>query len=285
MSRAPAGRTLRSCGLCGGREFRLWWPVNGYDIGACVACGLVQVMQEVTDAELDALYTRGYYEGETDRVYQNYLADPGTKGQQFGEQLDSLVSEFSLKPGALLEIGCAFGLFLDQARRRGWSVRGTEKSAHAGGRARRELGLDVDTSPDALATVPSGSQDVVVLWDVIEHLRYPLDMMVEARRTLRPGGILSLTTGDVESLGARLYGRRWYLIAPPHHLFYFDRRSMAKLLGKAGFAVRRMTNGGGHPLESAGRGPRLLQWIARHDRHIGWRFKSGPILEVAAVAV
>lgn len=242
-------------------------------------------MQDVTDAELDALYTRGYYEGENDRVYQNYLADPETKGRHFGEQFDSLVREFDLKPGAVLEIGCAFGLFLDQARRRGWTVRGTEKSAHAGGWARRELGLDVDTAPDALANVASGSQDLVVLWDVIEHLRHPLDVVTEARRVLRPGGILALTTGDVGSLGARLYGRRWFLIAPPHHLFYFERRSMTRLLDKAGFSIRRMSNGGGHPLECAGHGPRLLQWIARHDRLVGWRFHSGPILEVAAAAV
>jgi SAM-dependent methyltransferase len=239
----------------------------------------------VTDDELDALYSRGYYEGESERVYQNYLADPEAKGRYFGEQLDALVREFSLRPGTMLEIGCAFGLFLEQARRRGWVVRGTERSAFAGEWARRELGLDVDTSRDALANVPSGSQDVVVLWDVIEHLRYPLDMMVEARRILRPGGLLALTTGDVGSLGARLYGRRWFLITPPHHLFYFDRQSMPKLLDKAGFAVRRISNGGGHPLESAGHGPKLLQWIARHDRHVGWRLKSGPILEVAATAV
>jgi SAM-dependent methyltransferase len=217
---SDSGRALRACGLCGATDFRKWWSVNGFDIGACGPCGLVQVLQDVPDEELTALYARGYYEGESDKAYRDYLSDPETKGKHFGEQLDALTREYSLRPGALLEIGCAFGLFLDQARRRGWQVRGTERSQFSGEWARTHLHLDVDTSPDALTKVPSGSQDVVVLWDVVEHLRYPLDTVREARRVLRPGGLLALTTGDVKSLGARIYGRRWFLVAPPHHLFY-----------------------------------------------------------------
>ena len=259
MTKPDRRSPTRTCGLCGGTEYRRWWTVGDYDIGACSRCALVQVMQDVSDAEIDALYSRGYYEGENDLTYRNYLTDPDTKGRHFGEQLDALVRDFQLRPGTLLEVGCAFGLFLDQARKRGWQVRGTERSTFSGEWARRELGLDVDTTPDALAKIPAASQDLVVMWDVIEHLRHPLDVVRETRRVLRPGGVLALTTGDVRSLGARLYGKRWFLVAPPHHLFYFDHASMTKLLERAGFSVRRLTNGGGHPLECAGRGPSILE--------------------------
>jgi SAM-dependent methyltransferase len=228
------------------------------------------------------LYSRGYYEGENDRVYQNYLADPEAKGQDFGQRLDTLSREFDLRPGALLEVGSAFGLFLDQARRRGWTVRGTERSAHAANWARTELGLDNDASADALHRVPAESQDLVVMWDVIEHLKEPLEIAKAIHRVLRPGGHLALATGDIGSLGARLYGRRWFLIGPPYHLFYFDHQSIAELLKRTGFVTRRIRNEGGHFLENAGHGSRMLQWIAKHDRLIGWRFGSGPIMEVVA---
>jgi SAM-dependent methyltransferase len=265
--------------------YRRWWTIEGYDIGKCRSCGLVQVLQDVSDAELDALYSREYYEGGSEKAYRNYLADPATKAGHFGEQLDALMSDFRLAPAAMLEIGCAFGLFLNEARKRGWRVRGTERSAYSAEWARRELGLDVDTSPDALAHVPSASQDLVVMWDVIEHIRDPGRLVKEIRRVLKPGGLLALTTGDVGSLGARFYGKRWYLVAPPYHLFYFDRSSMRGLLDHGGFATRRIANSGGHPFESAGRGPRVLQWIARNDRYVGWRLKSGPIIDVVATAV
>src|SRR5688572_16536253 len=208
---------LRRCGLCAGADFRRWWRHDGYDIGRCAACGLVQVMNEVTDEELTALYSRGYYEGENDRVYRNYLANPDVKGREFGARLDQLTTEFGLRPGALLEIGCAFGLFLDQARRRGWSVRGTERSTHAAEWARANLGLDVDSAVDALEHIPSESQDLVVMWDVIEHVKEPLQVVSAVHRVLRSGGRFALATGDVGSIGARFYGRHWFLVAPPYH--------------------------------------------------------------------
>jgi 2-polyprenyl-3-methyl-5-hydroxy-6-metoxy-1,4-benzoquinol methylase len=281
MTSAPA-LAIRACGCCGGRTFRRWWTLDGYDIGACEACDLVQVLQDVPAETLTALYSRGYYEGATPRVYQDYLADPETKGRHFGERLDSLCQDFSLKPGNLLEVGAAFGLFLDQARRRNWSVRGTESSAHAANWGNTQLGLHIDSSPQALAHVESESQDLVVMWDVIEHLKEPLNFVREAHRVLRPGGHLALTTGDIGSSGARFYGRHWFLIAPPYHLFYFTQRSITRLLTDVGLTVQRIRNEGGHPLENAGHGPALLNWIARNDRYVGWRIGDGPVMEVVA---
>jgi 2-polyprenyl-3-methyl-5-hydroxy-6-metoxy-1,4-benzoquinol methylase len=280
---AADSRHRRRCGLCAGDQFRHWWTRDGYDIGACQRCGLVQVTEEVSDEELTALYGRGYYEGENDVVYANYLADPEAKGRYFGDRLDRLTREHDLRPGSLLEVGCAFGLFLDQARRRGWQVRGIERSAHAAEWARTSLHLDVDSSPDAIDHIPSDSQDLVVLLDVIEHLKDPLAVVQAAHRVLRPGGMLAVTTGNISSIGARVYGRRWFLIGPPYHLFYFDHGSITGLLERAGFAMRQIISDGGHPLENAGRGSRALNWIAKHDRYIGWRFNSGPTMEAVAV--
>ena len=271
----------RECGLCQQRQYRRGWRSSGYDIGRCETCGLMQVLQDVQDEELKLLYGRGYYHGENSIVYQDYLADPEVKGALFGEKLDAIAREFNLKPGACLEVGCAFGLFLNQARLRGWSVRGIERSSHAANWARVNFGIDVDSSLEAWDAIPSGSQDLVVMWDVIEHVKHPLTSVQHVRRVLRPGGLLVLSTGDVRSLGARVYGRRWFLIAPPYHLFYFDHDSIRRLLQTAGLAIRRIENHGAHPLDNGGRNS-IGRWLSRHDRYIGWRLRSGSIMEVVA---
>jgi SAM-dependent methyltransferase len=231
--------------LCGGRSFRHWWRVEGYDIGRCKDCGLVQVLQEVTVAQLQELYSSGYYNGDNDKVYRNYLADPAAKIAHFGRRFDRVCRENNLtKPGRLLEIGCAFGLGLVAARERGWTVCGAELSAHAAAWAREHYGLDVRSEPDALQHMPDASQDVVTMWDVMEHLQEPREMLREIRRILAPGGVLYFATCDVGSLGARLYGRHWYLIAPPYHLIYFDHESTRQMLEREGFMVRRICNDG-----------------------------------------
>lgn len=70
----------------------------------------------------------------------------------------------------------------------------------------RVVGFDVDRSALALAegrgietvwadveeplALEDGSFDVVVLGEVLEHLRFPAEVIAEARRVLRPGGLL-----------------------------------------------------------------------------------------------
>ena len=46
-----------------------------------------------------------------------------------------------------------------------------------------------------------------------------------------------ISTGDWESIIARVLKKHWRLITPPQHLFYFSRRTMTSLLEKIGFRV------------------------------------------------
>lgn len=53
------------------------------------------------------------------------------------------------------------------------------------------------------------SYDAVVALHVVEHLGCPEAFLREARRVLRPGGLLALATPNPRGIGARVMGRRW----------------------------------------------------------------------------
>ncbi len=88
------------------------------------------------------------------------------------------------------------------------------------------------------------SFDVITLWDVLEHLPDPQRVAAEIARCLRPGGRLALTTGDVESLAARLSGARWHLYTLPEHLFFYSRDSLRRLLEAHGLRLERVRAAG-----------------------------------------
>jgi O-methyltransferase involved in polyketide biosynthesis len=75
------------------------------------------------------------------------------------------------------------------------------------------------------------------MWDTIEHLRAPHAYVEKIAAHTEAGALVALTTGDIESLNARLRKDKWRLIHPPTHLHYFSRKSIAQLLDAHGFDV------------------------------------------------
>lgn len=217
-----------SCLVCGATA---WAPHLG-DLLRCTACGFVTAD---LSAPIDpaALYSEAYFRGEE---YLDYAADEAFIKRTLQPRLDAVLAR---QPGGrLLEIGSAYGFFLDLARRH-FDVVGFEVSAAAARHARERLGLDV--RGDFLAADPASigaPVDATVMLDVIEHLEHPDRVIARVAEVSRPGATLLITTGDIGSWVARRRGRRWRLIHPPTHLHYFSRPTLARLLGRHGFQVR-----------------------------------------------
>jgi SAM-dependent methyltransferase len=135
--------------------------------------------------------------------------------------------------GRLLEVGCAYGFFLQEAKSY-FDVTGIELAADAAAHA-RDAGLNVLTGvADEPTLAGLGSFDAIAMLDVIEHLPDPLEMMRLLARHLVPGGIIVITTGDFSSLVARLCGKHWRLMTPPQHLWFFTPDSLSRLARSAG---------------------------------------------------
>ncbi|HEX3371556.1 MAG TPA: methyltransferase domain-containing protein, partial [Candidatus Acidoferrales bacterium] len=96
-----------------------------------------------------------------------------------------------LKPkgSSVLEVGCGPGLMLEAFRRRGWQVSGTERNEAAAETARQTLGTN--TIATSLEDLPAHSRfDLIVLFQVLEHVDDPVSMLRECAKKLAPGGCL-----------------------------------------------------------------------------------------------
>ncbi|MGI8927780.1 MAG: class I SAM-dependent methyltransferase [Tepidiformaceae bacterium] len=225
------------CNLCGSGEATPYAEGLPHLV-RCSGCGLVRVAQLPGLDRLEQVYSADYFRNESSHVvgYADYEQDKSLILRTSHRRLARLEV---LRPrrGRLLDIGCAFGFFLQAANRRGWEVEGIDLSSHAVDYARRDLGDDaVRCGQLESAGYEPASFDLITLWDVVEHFTDPREKLAYCRELLRDDGLLVLSTPDAGSLAARLTGSHWmgFKLAE-EHLYYFSRKTMHAMLERAGF--------------------------------------------------
>jgi 2-polyprenyl-3-methyl-5-hydroxy-6-metoxy-1,4-benzoquinol methylase len=229
MGMVGAPETDESCPVCGVASPPLAFVKNGYPMHRCVSCELVYSSRPPAGDKLEALYSAEYFT-DGGAGYPDYIADERTHRHQARTYLKR-IAKLGATPGSLLDIGCAAGFFLDEARRVGWQVRGCELSAYAHAHASKKLGLDVVRAGflDPAFAPPPQSFDVITLFNVLEHIPNPTAVVDKMFSLLRPGGHLVVETWDPHSLLARALGSRWPTYAPPTVLYCFTKRTLAHL--------------------------------------------------------
>jgi 2-polyprenyl-3-methyl-5-hydroxy-6-metoxy-1,4-benzoquinol methylase len=226
------------CNLCGSTNRQPFCPENGRGLVKCDECGLVYVGVQPDSAELYALYGETYFHNDDSGTvgYANYIKDEANIRMTFAGRLNRL--ERFVKPGRLLDVGCATGFFLSVAAQHGWKVQGLDVSAFAVQYARDSFGFDVQHGSLTELTFPEKCYDLITMWDVIEHVPDPFAYIHQAAKLLSSGGVIALATPDVESLPAAFTGKRWvgYKLSE-EHIYYFSARTLKRMLDEAGFDV------------------------------------------------
>lgn len=141
-------------------------------------------------------------------------------------------------PASVFDYGCGSGRFLRFAQQLGMETFGVDASQNA---------IDVAQSTGLRCAVGSYENlplkdekfDVVRLNHVLEHLETPVEALVALGRHVAPGGRLIVTVPNTNSGVADLFGRDWYNLDAPRHLWDFSPHSLQLALARAGFAVEQ----------------------------------------------
>jgi dolichol-phosphate mannosyltransferase len=222
------------CPLCEDTSTLFFCKKNGYDIFKCKTCQLLFIYPLPKSIEV---YDESYFSGaEKGFGYINYDADKEPMIPIFNKYLD-ILNKIGMKKGKLLDIGAATGFFMNLAQKRGFDVVGVELSDFAAKKG-REKGLNVITGDLISQKFPSEQYDVVTIFDVIEHVPNPKELIIEVKRILKKGGVIVMNTPDAGSFWARVWGKNWQLIVPPEHVNYFNIKNLSNYLSKNGFEVK-----------------------------------------------
>lgn len=239
----PNAAEVTHCQLCGSGERTLKFQDGPFRVLTCAGCGLVYVTPRLQGQALLDVYDASYWNSQNpkQRGYADYAAEGALYLKTFQKRM-ALVSRWLPPQARILDVGCAAGYFLRVAQRHGHDVHGVELSAAIAVEAQQALGqgrVHIGTLAEAMTQKDYGARsfDLVTLWDVIEHIPTPQEVLQQVRTLIKPGGRLLLETQNVASRWARLLGRRWHHYKHDEHLFHFDPRTIRRLLDECGFRV------------------------------------------------
>jgi SAM-dependent methyltransferase len=213
-----------------------------HDIKRCLRCSIVFVHGRPTGTACQ--YDEAYFEQKyTDLTKSGYVNTEAARKRMLScfQHAISVCGSLNGRPGVVLDVGCGTGRFLELAQKEGWRAEGLEPFPGAAEDTGRRLGIRVYVGGVMEASLPSKSFDIITMFDVIEHLERPVDALQVCERSLKPGGVLILTTPNFNGLGRRLMGKDAFAIWPDEHLVYFKGSTLRRALALGGFAKTELS--------------------------------------------
>lgn len=133
----------------------------------------------------------------TDEVAAYIETQLQANAEKFDNQANIVKQHLPLQNAKVLDVGCGGGLFLSLLKQQGADVIGIELSDSRAQYAKAKHRLVIDKHPIESDHWQSGYAtyfDAVTLWDVIEHVNYPLQTLQSVASVLKEGGVLLIDT-------------------------------------------------------------------------------------------
>ena len=152
---------------------------------------------------------------------------------------------------SVLDIGCAFGPYLDAANDAGWQVFGTDISKEAVEFVQNSLHYPATVAQfpnfDPVSEFGVKNFDAVTMWFVIEHFQDLDSVLLGVSKILKKGGVFAFSTPSASGVSGRFNTQSFFQNSPTDHFTLWEPGRAAAILKKYGFKVCKIVSTGHHP--------------------------------------
>lgn len=253
----------------------------------CNTCGMLY-MSYTADPENTSYNEKYFFESYKKQYGKTYLEDFESIKSQCVRRTGVIDYIFrnshKLITPAVLDVGCAFGPFMDAANDAGWQVFGTDISAEAVSYVQEKLHYPATCAAfpafDAAAEFGINEFDAVTMWYVIEHFQNLDSVLKAVSKILKKGGVFAFSTPSAGGVSGRFNTHSFFQNSPADHYSLWEPNRVSSILKKYGFKIEKILSTGHHPERFpnlAGSKPNSLKWafytVASHFFGLGDTFE------------
>ena len=220
--------TIRdACPACIHNQILSCYDKNDYSIYKCAFCGTLFVFNPPNSEDLTSIYSGIYYELPTESISR--IRDENRRRLRIIRRYKPI--------GNILDIGCARGDFLDEAKLLGYATYGIELSIENVNisRSKGHTVFHGNLDEYCLQNDKPKQFDIVSCLDVIEHVTDPVDFLKKSVLRLKDDGIMILTTPNYSGVLAKVLRDKEPYMTPPEHLNFFTKKECSLFLRRMGF--------------------------------------------------
>jgi 2-polyprenyl-3-methyl-5-hydroxy-6-metoxy-1,4-benzoquinol methylase/ribosomal protein S27E len=233
------------CPACGSKNYQTQFEKIGFRYVLCSDCGTLFVNPRPPHELLMDFYTQSPSTSFWIHEFFKPVAEV-RREKIFRPRAEYIRDTFhEMSNGVIGDIGAGFGIFLEELAKFWPSARlvAIEPSAEMIDICR---GKGLEVIPSAVENVQGQDNrfDLLTSFELFEHLYYPDEFLKKAWQLLRPGGCLFLTTLNGEGFDIQILWEKSKSVAPPHHLNFFNPRSIARLVQANNFTLEKVDTPG-----------------------------------------
>ncbi|MBM2830311.1 MAG: hypothetical protein HW411_1101 [Gammaproteobacteria bacterium] len=218
-----------SCPVCGSESFTPLFQKQNEPFVRCESCMLVLINPR--PAHNQVLHTY-------DHDYSEHYAIKGEKKLRRCRRWVNRVRKRYGQDGRWLDIGCSVGFVVMAAGEAGFEGHGIDVESWGIEYGRKNFHLqNLRCGTLEEQHYPDHYFKVISLYDVIEHVPDLNTLVAEIKRILAPGGVIDIITPDIGHWRVPRSLENWGEIKPSEHLYYFNRRTLSRLLQKHGLEI------------------------------------------------
>ena len=224
---------------CGGNLLPFQWHSS---YGVCSQCGCYVNRHPLIAEELQRFYSFDVFWHSWYRMKGASTIEDRAEIYRADGRLTywlRLVDKYAPQTGRAIEIGCSPGILLSELQKRGYECIGVEPDEQTAAWIRQHMNVDVRAGffPD----VKLPAADLILAFDVLEHVVNPADFMSGIAKVLNPGGIAIIQT-PIDRYGEQPpFKDHFDVFDDTEHLHIFTDRSMEKLARQAGLETVNCT--------------------------------------------